>query len=530
MRFISLLVLLTTTTTVVLSEQTVFDFKDWSKNDLVEYLIDHSPLNFHTDTNNFQYSLKYLSSKSIEDLRKDAESYWNQYNDVLDTKKKQWWNFWSNKLKNFNPTDFLPMVSSNNNCSVSDWLFETWSKDTLTHFLKSNGIDITDIQYSKDKLINQIRQHFDTISTKMDRSGLYPSKDFFKDWSKNDLCLWLDKFKIPYDKQNINKCQLLNLVRQNIYQMSHFLENERASLLTDLKLFTKQLYDKEGNLKSNVFDSWNTHDLEKWLQSHEIPIQENLIDSHGYLVQLANQNRDLLLDDINWYLSVQKKDLLNTHPFLKKTPEYVSSLWNVSKSYLQSLYESGKNKSDDFINDTFLIGIDNWPQDKLKKFLDLRDVKYSYFVTRQELIDLVFENRNKPLKKLIKDWQKTFDTLNKDVKDWSLEKKNDLLKSETYENLLNNLAVLNQQRKDWQQSMKENLESWSMDDLTEYIKQFGIKLDEKMYSKDELIEIAKDNTQWFLGVPKNQPTYKKVYDKFTNICKRLKNYVLYNRN
>ena len=131
---------------------------------------------------------------------------------------------------------------------------------------------------------------------------------------------------------------------------------------------------------------------------------------------------------------------------------------------------------------------------------------------------------------MIKDWQKTFDTLNKDVKDWSLEKKNDLLKSETYENLLNNLALLNQQRKDWQQSMKENLESWSMDDLTEYIKQFGIKLDEKMYSKDELIEIAKDNTQWFLGVPKNQPTYKKVYDKFTNICKRLKNYVLYNQN
>lgn len=89
MRLISLLVLLTTTTTVVLSEQTVFDFKDWSKNDLVEYLIDHSPLNFHTDNNDFQYSLKYLSSKSIEDLRKDAESYWNQYNDVLDTKKKQ---------------------------------------------------------------------------------------------------------------------------------------------------------------------------------------------------------------------------------------------------------------------------------------------------------------------------------------------------------------------------------------------------------------------------------------------------------
>ena len=109
------------------------------------------------------------------------------------------------------------------------------------------------------------------------------------------MTLWLDKFKVSYDdKLRDNKDELLNLVRKNIYQMSHFLENERLSLFSQLKLLDKQLYDKAGNLKEDVFDSWNTSDLEKWLQSHEIPIQDNLIKSHGYLVRLAEEHRNLL--------------------------------------------------------------------------------------------------------------------------------------------------------------------------------------------------------------------------------------------
>ena len=117
------------------------------------------------------------------------------------------------------------------------------------------------------------------------------------------------------------------------------------------------------------------------------------------------------------------------------------------------------------------------------------------------------------------------DTLNKDIqgaKDWGVENKNDFMESETYENLLSNLAILNQQRKDWQQLMKQNLDAWSTDDLKEYIKQFGVKLDEKMYSKDELIELAKENTQWFLGIPKNEPFYKKGYKKLATTFTRWK--------
>ena len=546
MKLARLLILVTITTTTSLAlvdKQSVFSFEDWSKDDLVDYLMDNSPVSL--TNNDPQYNLKYLTSKSVDDLKKDAQSYWKQYKEILDAEKKHWWNPWSkvadyyhyccsyiNNKQKFHPTDYFPALS--NNHSVSDWMFSTWSTDTLTQFLKSNGVDVhadgdkdIDILHSKDKLINLIRQNFPAVSAKMRRSGLYPSKDYFKHWSNDDLSLWLDKFKVSYDKENLkdDKDKLLDIVRRNIYKMSTRLQDERTRLLTDLQLFNKQLYDKEGNLKTDVFDSWNTQHLEKWLQSHEIPIQENLIDSHEYLVRLADKNRNLLLDDINWYLSVSKQTTSDSNPFLKRTPEYVSSIWNVSRNYLQSLYGRCQNKSTDLINDTFLIGIDNWSKDRLKKFLDLRDIKYPYFVTKQELIDLVVENRNKPLKSLFKKWQRTVATLNKDVKDWSVESKNDFMKSETYENLLNNLAILNQQRKDWQQSMKQNLEVWSTDDLKGYIKQFGIKLDEKLYSKDELIELAKENTQWFLGIPKDEPFYKRGYRKLTTTCKKLKKIV-----
>ncbi|KAK5960862.1 double-strand break repair enhancer MSC1 PWA37_001380 [Arxiozyma heterogenica] len=552
MKFSRILILATTTTPLVFGKQSVFNFNDWSKDDLVDYLLDNSPVSLNTN-NDPQYNLKYLTSKSIDELKRDAQSYWNQYNKSLDTKKRQWWDLWSkvsdcyhyywqscggngSNKQNFHATNYFPTFSNENSVSnsVSDWLFGTWSTDTLIEFLKSNGIDIhgvedknIDIHNSKDKLINLIRKNFHTLSTKMGKSGLYPSKDYFKNWSKNDLVLWLDRFKVSYDRESIkdDKDKLLNLVRQNIYKMSDLLQDERIRLLTGLQLFNKQLYDKNGNLKPNVFDSWNTQHLEKWLQSHEIPVQENLVNSREYLVQLANKNRDLLMDDINWYLSVSKQKIGSSNPFLKKTPAYVSSLWNVSKNYFQSLYGKCQNKSSDIINDTFLVGIDNWSKDRLKKFLDLRDIKYPYFATKQELINLAVENRNKPLKKLLKKWQQTMHTLNKDVqgvKDWSVENKNDFMESETYENLLNNLAILNQQRKDWQQSMKQNLDAWSTDDLKEYIKQFGVKLDEKMYSKDELIELAKENTQWFLGIPKNEPFYKKGYKKLATTFTRWK--------
>ncbi|CAL9731065.1 hypothetical protein MOUN0_L00320 [Monosporozyma unispora] len=521
MKFSNYLVVLVTTT-VVLGRQSVFNFNDWSRNDLVAFLQDNVPL----PTENTYYKSEDLTSKSIDDLKKDAEKYWQENAKRVEKAKKQWWKFWAWGKNKYYATEFLPKSSdSGASSSVADWLFGTWSKDSLTEFLKENGISVKDeTTSSKDQLLATIRDNFKKISKKLDNSGVYPSRDYFKGWSSDDLTLWLDKFKVSYDdKLRDNKDELLNLVRKNIYQMSHFLENERLSLFSQLKLLDKQLYDKAGNLKEDVFDSWNTSDLEKWLQSHEIPIQDNLIKSHGYLVRLAEEHRNLLNDDINWYLSMAKR---KSSPFLEKTPEYVASMWDVSKEYLGNLYEKGKDKSNEIMNDTFLVGIDNWSKDRLKNFLDVRDIKYSFFATRQELIDLAVSNRNKPLRKLKKQFKQSVEALN-DAKDWTLEKRDDFMESETYDKLLENLEVMNEQRKDWQKSMKDSLDSWSADDLKKYINQFGIKLDENTYSKEELIEIAKQNTQWFLGGQKNEPFYKRGYIKATNMLKRLKNYILY---
>lgn len=511
-----------TATTVVLGSQAVFNFDDWSRNDLVAFLQDNVP----PPSEKTYYKPEDISSKSAEDLKKDAQKIWKENQKNMCITKKQWWKFWSWGKKKYNEMQFLPKSSdTGETLPVSDWLFGTWSKDTLISFLKDSGVTVKDeATATKDQLITDIRENSKKISKKLDNAGVYPSKDYFKGWSADDLALWLDKFKVDYDV-NIkgNKDKLLDLVRKNIYHMSHFLERERISLLSQLKLMDRQLYDKNGELKEDVFDSWNTSDLEKWLQSHEIPIQDNMIKSHGYLVRLAEKHRDLLKDDINWYLSTAKR---KSSPFLEKTPEYVASMWDTSKSYFGDMYEKGKNKGNEILNDTFLVGIDNWSKDRLKNFLDVRGIKYSYFVTRQELIDLAVANRNKPLRRIKKGFQQSVDKLN-EAKDWTMEKRQEVMESDTYDKLLENLEDLNEQRKDWQKSMKKSLESWSVDDLKKYISQFGVNLEKKTYSKEELIEIAKQNTQWFLGMQMHEPFYKRGYIRFTNSLKNWVNYIWY---
>lgn len=503
-------------------------FQDWSKDDLLDYLGDNKV------TEKGLNSLQDMKNAALTIYNRNLLNYHKQY---------PWWKFWNffnyKKRNILNNNNYLTF---NQDSNIYDWLFDTWDVESIEKFLKDNKIKFdknlinsnsdssSDEYFSKDYLLNLVKdpKNIEKFNKKFSSTGHYPLTKFFNDyWDANSIKLWLDKFKIKYTPQ-MTKKELIYLIKSNIYSISSFYEKEKLNLLNEIQLTNKQLLNKAGNLKDNAFSNWSNNDLEKWLQLHEIPLQNNLINSHDYLVNLANDNVNYLKDDLNWYLSVSKR---KASPFLEKTPEYLSSIWDTSKIYTYELLHKGKKNVNNLINDTFLTDIENWPKERLKAFLDYRNIKYSYFITKRELIDLVKANRNQPLDNLKNYWSKSVDTMEdtkdwilekkdesvdtmEDTKDWVLKKKDEIKDSETFDKISNNLQDLTDFTSDVKDGISKKLgdtfNSWSLEDLNSYVKQFGYNTDSIVYSKDDLIDMAKKNTQWFFNV-KRVPFYKKLW-------------------
>ena len=93
------------------------------------------------------------------------------------------------------------------------------------------------------------------------------------------------------------------------------------------------------------------------------------------LIKLAQTYKKYMLSDIQTWLADTEKDY---QPWITKG-------------------EQRKNKADEWINDTFFVGINNWSKDKLREFLDVRKVSYSIFTTKHQLIELVKKHKFDPI-------------------------------------------------------------------------------------------------------------------------------------
>ncbi|CCD24834.1 double-strand break repair enhancer MSC1 NDAI_0E00180 [Naumovozyma dairenensis CBS 421] len=468
------------------SENSVFPFDTWTEDDLKDYVNDH------------MNNLKDISTKSLDDLKADAMDVWDQ-----NMHPKPWWKFWASDDKQFPWMSNKGMGKAED---ISDWLFNSWSKDDLHKYLLKNRIK-ADANDSKDAMVQLAKKYFKDISKKSKASGYYPSSSYFKDWSVEDLTNWLDKYKISYKRDMINKKEdLMHLVRKNMYAVSNKVEKERLNLLDSMDLANKQFLNKAGELKENIFDTWSSNDLEKWLESHDVQLDEKLMHSHDYLVEQANDNYSLLKDDINWYLKYLKK---KTTPFMEKSPENVDSTWKSVTSAGQDMYSKTKKKTNEVINDTFLIGIDDWSKGRLKEFLDIRDIDYSMFATKKDLIQKVRDSRNAPLRKL-KDNMISF-------KDWSCEKRGEMA-SQVTEGMDMASKKAGDMKEKFGEIWYETFENWSQDDLKAYLESFGIRM-KPTSTREEMIQSAKENTQWFFGI-KQEPFYKRVLNKAQDLAKR----------
>ncbi|CAR25472.1 hypothetical protein ZYGR_0A00330 [Zygosaccharomyces rouxii] len=473
----------------VIADGSIFD--SWTHSDLKSYIKDQ------------QRSLEKLSSKTYEELKETLSEAWPGQTGS----KKPWWQFW-------------PSQSSVTGSSqpVTDWLFETWPMERLHAFLKKNGIH-PHPGATKDQLIKYIKDHFYSISEKLDTSGFYPSSSYFEHWTADDFKSWLQDFEVPFEENND---ELLDKVRENIYHVSKAAEEKRLNALKSLDLANRELLDSAGDIKKDVFEHWSAEDLRKWLNSHKIPYNDDIEEKRDALAALASDQKELLKDDIQWFLEAAQR---HSSPFLSKSPDYVCSVWDKTLLNLGSAFNSVQNKVGDVINDTFLIDLDSWPRGKITEFLDARGVSYSKIATNEQLRALVREVRNKPLKKA----QEKYDQLTDgawyhSLKNWAQRKSGEVQGNDYYKSVSTNAKTLSKNTQSWASGLgkkvKDDFNSWSVEDLKNYLKKMSGGASTATMSKDELVKLVREKTNLMLGV-QEQPWYERWTNNVKNLFSRV---------
>lgn len=460
-------------------------FQDWTSTDIKQYLKDQGE------------AAKSHINYDLEELKSYANERWSE-----DSQPKPWWKVWPYGKKD-NWWDVTGTGSGSK--SISDWIFETWSAKDLRKLLRHSGITF-DSDLSHEKLKMLARSKFEEISKKLDTSGYYPTELYFNDWDEYDLKAWLTKNGVSYEHVKASKEKLADLVRKNIYKASKVYQEEKYHLLESLDFSQRKFFEAGNKLKKNLFDLWSSEDIVGWLEYHRVKLTDETKQNRDNLIALANENLDILEEDIKWFTDEARK---NSTPIISKDVEAVKSIWGSVKEKFAKIY-----RDENIINDTFLIGVKSWPKKRLQAFLDARGVKYHILSTRDELLQLVHENRNKPLKS----WEGAFDA----AKNWwNKQTVINKVKSASAD-ILGRVSTL---ESDMLEQLQISFDSWSNKDLTTYLKSFTSKpADLKGLSRDDLIKKAKENTMWFFGTPK-KPWYSQVAERARTLAHNAYAYV-----
>ncbi|KAF0268010.1 hypothetical protein FOG48_02988 [Hanseniaspora uvarum] len=505
-----------------------FTDTDWS-----EFLNDHGITKL---TKEKSKSLKdYCSSKwhelisdeNYENSPDYLSSWFNSIKDsdlVHDTKEK---------IKDAKLTkDIKDKVGSFKQSSddISSWLFDSWDVESLRNFLKKNNIYLSQdlsTTHDKDKLVKVCKENFKYLSNRVKASGYYLSNGYLDSWSDNDLTTWLDKYKIKHQKK-ASSDDLKKLVKENLYKVSGTLKKTKSDLLKNLDVdsWSGDLLNKSKNKDAKIqslLDNLSKPDLVKWLKSHNIDFDEKFnFNSDKDLAKFIKDNNyiDYLSNDITDYLAEKKSEF----------EKHGDSLLKKSSKQITSQLDNLKSKSEDNFED-----LKDWSIENLEILQKDLSSKYNIaskktYKTKDEIL--------KNIEKIKKDNEDTFNdyydqvvsSLTKQTghissffNDWSLDNlkkwagdsastindnKNELVEKskDKFDQLYSsNKKEAHNKAKDLKNFWDETLDSWSTEDLKEYLvnlkKKKIINDDESSFSKldrQQLYEKCKENTLWFI--------------------------------
>lgn len=275
---------------------------------------------------------------------------------------------------------------------LKDWVFELWSTTGLNDFLKANKVKHSK-KASRQDLIDTAKAHYDEIAKSVGVSGAYPGEWLYKGWSIESIKLWLNEHELDFDASE-TKEDLLQLVKDNNYIASLSSIDNKQLLLDLLNLDGSNVFDSSGKIAQSFYDLWLYSQLREWLYYHGIITTKPGVDTDfdlAKLKKLAKSNERYLETDIKNWLDAYKQ---KADPFLSKKPA------------------EAKDRLAEYVNDTFLVGIDRWSKPRLQEFLKVRGINYPKFSTREQLVKLarlskdvaVKQKQEGPLAGLLSSW------------------------------------------------------------------------------------------------------------------------------
>lgn len=257
---------------------------------------------------------------------------------------------------------------------VGRWIFETWHATTLKKFLKGNHISFGE-EAQPEELLRLARENYDEIALKNKASGKYLSEWLFRNWNRAELKNWLQRYGIEFNNKEAKR-KLAKKVRFSVYPITKSLQATKQNLFDSLDLSNAKLFDKDGNIRDDFVDHLTTEQLIEYLSCTPTL-------SWGPL-RFSELNENALRDVLKKHKGIFQNDIFR---WVQATKERVSPF--LSK---------GKEEAQNLINDSFLVGVEQWSKEKLQQFLRIRGVRFFGSSSKEELLRLVKQNRNVPVK------------------------------------------------------------------------------------------------------------------------------------
>ncbi|MBQ5153903.1 hypothetical protein EGM85_11665 [Macrococcus caseolyticus] len=244
-----------------------------------------------------------------------------------------------------------------------------------------------------------------------------------------------------------------------------------------------EVFDSAGLVKDSVFESLDPATIKDWLEAHVV------VDATQQTIDTAKQHKDWLLEDIKDY-AAQSQDF--STKILNKGREYYADQSKEASNYLWS----------------------KWSDSKLKEFLDARGVPVPQKYTRDQLVALVARSKyNSPINfngpsgkywfdswtrdELVKKLQSVGESIEGTRKELServyssYSKAYDLGKKQGGQTADSVKETVD----GWKEATADSFQSWSIDDLKDYLAEFG---SEVSGTKDSLVSAAKSNYYYFV--------------------------------
>ncbi|KAG0662739.1 hypothetical protein C6P45_001038 [Maudiozyma exigua] len=410
--------------------------------------------------------------------------------------------------------------------TLKDWLFVSWSKDTLQSFLKDHSIPFKASQ-TKDELLSVINSNMDKLAKELknmsNKKSLGDSK-FLNKWSVKDLNSWLQQNKIEVDKSIVsNKDKLMQLVTDNMYSISIQKEKAKYEMFYLMNLANKKLFDntKKGAITANSFKDFSKEELAECLKFHGYEVSKKMEKNRNQLLKQAQTHLDLLTDDVNWYIEKSKE---MTSPYIGKNPEFIESLFSGASEYASKGYEGasefaaqGKEHAASKLSPNHVMSvIDNWSEEFMTKVFGYTKPKSTLGSAKEEIKQKIMKHTPDMLKPEDVKHPYLYWPINT-VKNWFHDTKQQVGDSDLYDQK-------NQKMKDLNEHMDQLFQSWTIEDLKEYMNSMNIPFTESP-EKESLMVKAKDYTRKMLGY-EPESTYQKYSRKAREISRNLYDLIL----